>query len=390
MSSYLLLATLLVAAVHCLDNGEGLMPPLGFNTWNHFYCNINEKVIRQAADAIINLGLKRAGYNYVNIDDCWMGKERNDKGELVPDATRFPHGIKALAEYVHSKGLKLGIYSSAGTKTCQGLPASLGHEVIDAKIWASWGVDYLKYDNCNHDSQSGPVRYAKMRDALNSTGRHIYYSICSWGEEEVWKWANKVGNSWRTTGDIEDKFNSMRTIYQRNAKLYSYAARGGWNDPDMLEVGNGGMPVAAYRTHFALWSMAKSPMLIGCDLTKVPRDSLEILLNKDIIALNQDKVGKQARCILNCADSDFSKDSTHPQFTVVELENSNYAVAVTNWNDNTAFKDMVVSFAALNLPLKSYKVRDLWLHKDMGPVSDTFTVPTVGVHDTAVYKLTKA
>ena len=389
--SYAICGLLLLAfAVNALDNGEGRTPPLGFNTWNHFYCNINEGIIRDAADYIIKLGLRDAGYIYVNIDDCWMGSERNKTTkELVPDAKRFPHGIKVLADYCHQKGLKLGIYSSAGTKTCQGLPASLGYEDLDAATWAKWGIDYLKYDNCNHDSQSGLVRYSKMRDALNKTGRRMYYSICSWGEEKVWEWGTKVGNSWRTTGDIEDTFESMRRIYKSNVVLSQYAGPGGWNDPDMLEVGNGKMSANEYKTHFTLWAMAKSPLLIGCDLTKIKNEDLSILKNKDVIALNQDKLGKQAKCTLNCADSDFAKDSKNAQITVGELENGSYAIAVTNWNNDKEFKNVTVNFAQLKLPLTSYKVKDLWFAKDMGVIKDQFVVASLVKHDTYAFRLTK-
>lgn len=380
---------LALSAVIALDNGLGATPPLGFNTWNHFGCDINEQIIKDSADALISLGLKELGYIYVNIDDCWMGKERDANKRLVPDKNRFPNGIKALAAYCHAKGLKLGIYSSAGYKTCQGLPASLGYEDIDAATWASWDIDYLKYDNCNHDKQSAIDRYSKMRDALNKTGRPMFYSICNWGQEKVWEWGAKVGNSWRTTGDIVDNFDSMRSIYKRNVVLYEWGKPGGWNDPDMLEVGNGHMETHEYITHFSLWAMAKSPLLIGCDLKKIKKKDLDILKNKDIIDLNQDKLGKQAVCMKGCRDADFGKDAQVPQITLLELSDDNYAVAITNWGNNKAFIGTRIDFKELGLKSDTYNVKDLWEKVDLGVRKNFFIHEIIVNHHTAVYRLTQ-
>ena len=377
-----------LSAVFALDNGVGLTPPLGFNTWNHFGCNINENVMRQAADLIVRLGLDKVGYKYINIDDCWMASQRSAQGELVPDPKRFPNGIKNLADYVHQLGLKLGIYSSAGTKTCQGLPASLDHEDIDARIWAQWGIDYLKYDNCYHDARSSKERYTRMRDALNKTGRPMYYSICNWGEEKISEYGNSLGNSWRTTGDIEDRFESVRSIFKQNHILAKYAQVGGWNDPDMLEVGNGGLSVVESRTHFALWAAAKSPMLLGCDLTKIKDFALKIISNNEIIAVNQDKRGIQAVCTLNCKDEDFSGSATKAQVFVGGLENNAFVVTVTNWNNKDTFSNVKVNFAELKLPVNKYYVRDLWEKKTLGLFMEHFIVPKVDPHDTHIFKLT--
>lgn len=278
-----------------LSNGLAQTPQMGWNSWNFFACNINETLIKETADALISSGLADLGYNYVNIDDCWEALTRDIKGQLVPDSKTFPSGIKALADYVHGKGLKLGIYSSAGVFTCQVRPASLFHENDDAATWASWGVDYLKYDNCFNLGIKPIDRYPPMRDALNSTGRTIFYSLCEWGEDDPALWAGNVGNSWRTTDDITDTWESMTSIADLNDKWAAYAGPGGWNDPDMLEVGNGGMSYLEYRSHFSIWALMKAPLLVGCDVRNMTKETLEILSNKEVIAVNQDPLGIQGR-----------------------------------------------------------------------------------------------
>eukprot|EP00826_Nyctotherus_ovalis_P062907 TRINITY_DN9182_c0_g3_i1.p1 TRINITY_DN9182_c0_g3~~TRINITY_DN9182_c0_g3_i1.p1 ORF type:complete len:389 (+),score=79.14 TRINITY_DN9182_c0_g3_i1:95-1261(+) len=378
---------LFVASVLALDNGLGLTPPLGFNTWNHFGCNINETIIYDTIDAIVNLGLRELGYIYVNIDDCWMEKSRGHNDELVYDRKRFPNGIKVLADYAHQQGLKLGIYSSAGALTCQKLAASLGKEYIDAITWANWGIDYLKYDNCNHNGISAYERYTRMRDALNKTGRYIYYSICNWGQEDVWEWGPAVGNSWRTTGDIRDYFDSVRDIYEKNVRVAKFGKKGGWNDPDMLEVGNGGMTVTEYKTHFTLWAMAKSPLLIGCDLKKIKSEHLEILKNKDIIALNQDRLGIQAECVLNCEGDDFSSSAENAQVTILELEENKAAIAVTNWNDDDDMSNIKLQFSRLPLKRSVYQVKDLWSKAVQKNITE-LVVDVLKPHETKVYLLT--
>ena len=279
-----------------LDNGLGKTPQMGFNTWNKFTCNINEELIKKTVDVLIQSGLAAKGYNYVNLDDCWQ-ISRDENGRIQEDKNAFPSGMKALADYVHSKGLKFGLYSDAGTKTCAGRPGSLGYEEIDAQTYAEWEVDYLKYDNCNNEGLPSQPRYTKMRDALLKTGRPIFFSMCSWGEEEVWKWAKDVGNSWRTTGDIGDNWGSFLDILDRQNGLEVYAGPGGWNDPDMLEVGNHGMSNAAYQSHFALWALLKAPLLLGNDLTNMSKETFEIISNEEIIAINQDPLGKQGKRI---------------------------------------------------------------------------------------------
>jgi alpha-galactosidase len=249
----------LAVAVNALDNGLARTPGMGWNSWNKFACNVSETLIKGVADQIVSMGLDKLGYNYVNIDDCWQ-VSRDANGNIVEDKTRFPSGMKALADYIHSKGLKFGVYSDAGEYTCQHRPGGLNHEKSDANSYASWGVDYLKYDNCYNDNLPPQPRYEAMRDALNATGRPIYYSLCEWGVEDPATWAGNVGNSWRTTNDISDNWNSMTSNLDLNDKWASYAGPGQWNDPDMLEVGNGGMTNEEYKSHFSLWALIKSPL----------------------------------------------------------------------------------------------------------------------------------
>jgi len=284
----------LCALALALDNGLGRTPQMGWNSWNKFACNINEQLIKSTIDTLVSTGLVEVGYRYINLDDCWqIARDKNNV--IVADSKAFPSGIKALADYAHKKGMLFGLYSDAGTKTCQGRPGSIGYEEIDARTYAQWGVDYLKYDNCYADPRIPEIRYPIMRDALNKSGRRIFYSMCEWGVDDPAKWAKDVGNSWRTTGDISDSWTSMINIIDKNNKWADYAGPGGWNDPDMLEVGNGGMTYDEYRTHFSLWALVKAPLLIGCDVTKKDPKTFEILMNKEVIAVNQDKLGVQGR-----------------------------------------------------------------------------------------------
>ncbi len=288
--------TILLPNIFSLNNGLGRTPQMGWNSWNKFGCNISEQLIRNTIDELNSSGLIEAGYKYINLDDCWQ-KSRDENGTIVPDYDAFPNGIKPLVDYAHSKGLLFGLYSDAGNFTCEHRPGSLGYEENDAKTYAEWGVDYLKYDNCYNENISSLDRYPKMRDALNKTGRPIFYSICQWGEEEVSKWGKDVGNSWRTTLDITDDWNEMLKIIDINDQSYKYAGPGGWNDPDMLEVGNGGMTTTEYKTHFSLWAISKAPLLIGCDITNMSQEIKDILTNPEVIAVNQDPLGEQGRKI---------------------------------------------------------------------------------------------
>ncbi|MEC3998621.1 NPCBM/NEW2 domain-containing protein [Actinacidiphila sp. DG2A-62] len=365
-----------------LDNGLALTPPMGFNDWNAFGCNVDEQLIEQTADYFVSSGLKAAGYTYVNIDDCWMTHSRDAEGRLVPDPVKFPDGIKGTADYVHSKGLKLGIYEDAGTATCAGYPGSLGHESTDARSFADWGVDYLKYDNCNNQSdgsrQDYVNRYTAMRDALAATGRPILFSLCEWGVQNPWEWAGPIGNSWRTTGDINDSWSSMLDIAKANMPLADAAGPGHWNDPDMLEVGNGGMTDTEYRTHFSLWSMMDSPLLIGTDLRKATPATLAILGNKDVIALDQDPLGKQAT-VLSSDDGRYVL--TKP------LAGGDRAVALFNSTDRA--QRIATTATAAGLPKRgSYAVRDLWQHADRQSAGSL--AATVPAHGTVVLRVSAA
>ena len=277
-----------------------LTPPMGWNSWNCFSCNINEKQIREIADLMVSTGMKDAGYEYLNIDDCWQ-VGRDNEGNILVDEKNFPSGIKALADYIHSKGLKFGIYSCAGTLTCAGRPGSRGYQFQDARTYAEWGVDYLKYDWCFDEGQNPQAAYKTMSDALKASGRPIVFSICEWGNSQPWTWAKGIGHLWRTTGDIINAFKGINywggcgvvEIIDKNADLHKYAGPGHWNDPDMLQVGNGVLTMEENRSHFTMWCMLAAPLLAGNDIRKMDKETLGILTNKEVIAVNQDKLGKQ-------------------------------------------------------------------------------------------------
>src|SRR3954463_13960255 len=302
----LILATLLSIS-GCTALAEtpalALTPPMGWNSWNKFGCNVSEDLLRQMTDAMVQSGMKDAGYQYIVIDDCWQ-VERDANGNIVPDPKRFPSGMKALGDYIHSKGLKFGIYSDAGTKTCAGRPGTRGYEFQDARQYAAWGADYLKFDWCSTSTQDAPSSYATMHDALNASGRPIVFSICEWGKSKPWLWAASAGNLWRTTGDIMDKWEGkgeysfgMLNILDMQVGLESFAGPGHWNDPDMLEVGNGGMTQNEYRTHFSLWAQMAAPLLIGSDIRSASSTTLATLKNTDVIAVDQDALGRQGTIV---------------------------------------------------------------------------------------------
>ena len=361
-------------------------PQMGFNNWNSTQCGaeFNETMIRGIADKLIELGLKDAGYRYINIDDCWANWQRDAQGNLTPNPERFPSGIKALADYIHSKGLRFGLYSSAGTWTCEpkqqnrGFPGGLGHEREDATLFASWGVDYLKYDNCNNQKIDAKSRYTAMGEALHNTGRPIFYAVCEWGENKAWTWASTPpvdANSWRTTEDIRDNYASMLKLFKLNVVLNSYAGPGHWNDPDMLEVGNGGMSETEYRSHFTLWAMMAAPLLIGTDLRTIKGPFLDILRNKEVIAVDQDPLGIQGRRISE-------KHGVH--VLVKPLQNQELAVALFNESD-TATRGNVMG-AELGLDgTRKYRARDLWQHTD-APLGDSLSVD-LPAHATAIYRV---
>jgi alpha-galactosidase len=285
--------------VMALENGLARTPPMGWNCWNCFGSNINETIIKQIADAMVSSGMKDAGYQYIVIDDTWQAS-RDSSGNIVPDSAKFPSGMKSLADYVHSKGLKLGLYSDRGTATCCGKPGSYGYEVQDANTYAAWGVDYLKYDNCSPAPGSdAKTDYTRMRDALLNCGRPIVYSICAWWYQG---WEVDVGNLWRTTSDINDNFGSMLNIIETNNNSASVAGPGHWNDPDMLEVGNGGMTTTEYQTHFSMWAIMAAPLIAGNDLRSMSQATSDILTNSEVIAVDQDPAGIQGTRVVDNGD----------------------------------------------------------------------------------------
>jgi alpha-galactosidase len=361
-----------------------LTPPMGWNSWNKFACNVSEDMIREMAGAMVKSGMKDAGYQYVVIDDCWQ-VTRDENGNIVADPHRFPSGIKALADYVHSLGLKFGIYSDAGSKTCAGRPGGLGHEYQDAVQYAAWGVDYLKYDWCNTTTQDAKASYANIRAALDAAGRPIVLSICEWGKAQPWLWGKEVGgNLWRTTGDIQDRWAGKKEwkpgdccsygvvdIIDVEAELYSYAGPGHWNDPDMLEVGNGGMTDVEYRSHFSLWAILAAPLIAGNDLRSMRPEIRDILTNKEVIAINQDPLGMQGRRVSKSGDR---------EVWAKQLQDGSRAVVLLN--RGASEQNMVVTWGEIGYPDHlSANVRDVWEHKDLSKTTGKFgaTVPSHGV-----------
>ena len=355
-------------------------PPMGWNSWNKFGCKIDEKLMREIAHAFVSSGMRDAGYKYLNIDDCWMAKERDARGDLQPDPERFSHGIKALADYVHARGLKLGIYSSAGTKTCEGLPASLDHEMADAKKFAEWGVDYLKYDNCNNLDRPARPRYQTMADALKKTGREIVFSFCEWGENKPWEWASETGaHLWRTTGDIRDNWQSFTRLLDQQVGLEKYSGPNAWNDPDMLEVGNGSMTDVEYRAHFGLWALLNAPLIAGNDIRSMRpaiRDILiagndirsmrpairDILTNREIIAVNQDWGGKQGYKL---------RDDGDAEVWIKPMSDGSHAVVLLNRGGGDLPVTVAVKPQELGLKnTKKYTARDLWTHCDQTVINE--------------------
>jgi len=378
----LVMTVLMISPVlgRALDNGLARTPPMGWNSWNKFACKgLNEIVIHQTADAMAANGMKDAGYQYVILDDCWQG-ERDAQGNIQPDAQRFPSGMKALGDYIHSKGLKFGIYSDAGTMTCAKRLGSMGHEYQDAKQYANWGVDYLKEDWCNTlPGQSSESSYALMRNALAASGRPIVFSICEWGSTKPWLWAGPIGNLWRATGDIQDCWdckkkwggNGVVQILDQMNGLESYAGPGHWNDPDMLEVGNGGMTKEEYRTHFSMWAMFSAPLLAGNDIANMTPDTKEILLNKEVIAIDQDSLGQQGRRVKKTGDLEIWSKQLHDGGRAVALVN----LGATSGKIPVAWTDIGYPDSL------SASVRNLWTGQDLPKQTGSFSaeVPSHGV-----------
>lgn len=364
-------------------------PPMGWMTWNYFGVDINENVIHEVADAMVNSGMVKAGYDHLMIDDGWQGG-RDNKNNMIPDPKKFPAGIKALADYVHSKGIKLGIYSDAAQLTCAGYTASLGFEEQDAKTFAKWGIDYLKYDYCHapEDSNTAKIRYKKMADALRNSGRDIVFSICEWGGRRPWLWAAGVGGQlWRTTGDIRDSWKSMMHNYGINVNLEDHAGPGHWNDPDMLIVGLRGSKGPAgylggtgcndieYQSNMSLWSMMASPLIATNDVRNMNDETKRILLNDEVIAISQDALGKQGALKIK---NDVWNVLAKP------LSNGDYAIAILNISNVP--QSSAINFNDLGLEGK-YEIRDLWLHKNIGKGKKW--KGNVASHETKLFRLKK-
>jgi len=379
-------------------NNLALTPPMGWNSWNKFACNVNEQIIRDVADAMVSSGMKDCGYQYIVIDDCWHDSIRDNQGFIRANAVRFPSGMKALADYVHSKGLKFGIYSDAGNHTCGGRPGSRGHEYQDALTYAQWGVDYLKYDWCQCEDINAKGAYTTIRDAIFATGRPIVLSMCEWGNNKPWEWAQGIGHLWRTTGDIFNCFDCQKKygswsawgimkIIDMQENLRKYAGPDHWNDPDMLEVGNG-MAINEDRAHFSVWCMSAAPLIAGNDISKMSKETHEILTNKEVIAIDQDSLGIQG--------------FRHSKIDSIEvwikpLKAGNWAICFLNRGSKPAnleydWKKQVITDEVAKLELrfdkKPYHLRDLWLKKEIGTTEKVLSA-TIPGHDVLMLKLSK-
>lgn len=355
----------LPAFVPLPPNGLALSPPMGWSSWNHFADRVDDRVIRETADAMVASGLAAAGYQYVNIDDAWAAG-RNAAGEIIPNG-KFPD-MKALADYVHARGLKIGIYSSPGPRTCGGYEGSYGHEEQDARTFAAWGMDFLKHDWCSavriYGQSAGNLRasYLKMGRALAACGRPIVYSLCEYGYGRVWEWgASAGGNLWRTTNDIQDTWESMSAIGFSQHPHARWAGPGRWNDPDMLEVGNGGMTTEEYRTHFSLWCLLAAPLIAGNDLRNMSADTLAILSNPEAIAVDQDPLGRPAQRIT-------VRDNV--EIWSRPLQDGAFAIGIFNRGDLPA-RDRI-TWPELGLTAAPVVLRDLWLHKNLAPEASGF------------------
>jgi alpha-galactosidase len=378
--------------------GLALTPPMGWNSWNKFQCNVDEWLIRETADAMVSSGMKDAGYRYVVIDDCWHG-ERDSLGFIHPDPERFPSGMKALADYVHSKGLKFGIYSCAGIKTCGGRPGSRGHEYQDALTYARWGVDYLKCDWCNTAGLSAVGAYTTMRDALFSAGRPVVFSLCEWGDNQPWLWAKDIGHLWRITGDITNCFDcevnhgiwsswGVMKIIEMRKDIRKYAGPDHWNDPDMLEVGNG-MSASEDRSHFSLWCILAAPLIAGNDLRAMSRETIGILTNREVIAVDQDSLGVQG---FRYNDNDegleaWVKPLSHGDWAVCFLNRSaGVKKATIDWARYFIHDDL--SQAVLDANHAVYTIRDLWNKMNLGTTQKQLKAE-VPAKDVLMLRLTK-
>jgi alpha-galactosidase len=379
--------------------GLALTPPMGWNSWNTFQTNISDSLVRGIADVLVSSGMKDAGYTYLVLDDGWMAMERdNVTGNLVPDPKKFPDGMKVLVDYVHSKGLKFGLYNCAGTKTCAGYPGTRGYEYQDARFYASLGIDYLKFDWCNTNGINAKEAYNTMSKALKTAGRPIVFSLCEWGNNKPWEWAENVGELWRTTGDISAVFDGyvdhgtwkqtgVMPIVDLQKGLRKYAGPGHWNDPDMLEVGNG-MSLNEDKVHFSLWCMLAAPLIAGNDLRKMSKATNEILINKEAIAINQDKAGMEG-FLYKTKDSIevYVKPLSNDDWAVCFLNRSHKPIQINyNWKDE-GITDTLFN-KTMNAKEHIYKIRNVWTKSNAGDSQKPFTA-MLPSHDVIMLRLLK-
>jgi alpha-galactosidase len=380
---------------------EGLAktPPMGWNSWNTFQTNISDKLVRAIADDMVNSGMKDAGYTYLVLDDGWMAKERNSNGDLVPDPEKFPNGIKSLIDYVHSKGLKFGLYNCAGTKTCGGYPGTRGYEYQDARLYASLGIDYLKYDWCNTEGITAKEAYKTMSKALKIAGRPIVFSLCEWGDNQPWEWAKDVGHLWRISGDIYNCFDCIKDygswkswgvtyILDMRKNIRQYSGPDHWNDFDMMEVGHG-MSVNEDRAHFSMWCMLASPLIAGNDLREMSKETIATLTDRETIAINQDPSGVEAYLYQQKDSVDtWIKPLANNEVALCFLNRSKKPVTVTyDWKMNPVID--TVSKTNINFTTTAYRIRDTWMKKDMGDTKKPWT-GTVPGHDVVLLRLSAA
>jgi alpha-galactosidase len=391
----LLLACLTLSAAAQKFEDLALTPPMGWNSWNTFAGRVSEAVVKETADAMVSNGMRDAGYIYIVIDDTWSLRQRDEHGNLVADPEKFPSGIKALADYLHERGFKLGIYSCAGPRTCADYPGSWGHEFQDARLFASWGIDYLKYDWCNRGTADARDAYTRIRDAIYAAKRPMILSICEWGQNKPWEWGKDIGHLWRTTGDIYDSYDGRKgweigwkhildlqaTLVENVGAdgLNTFAGPGHWNDPDMLEVGNHGLTVAESRAHFSFWCILAAPLMAGNDVRTMTPEIRAILTDKDVLAVNQDKLGKQGFRIL-------AEPAKNIEIWARELANGDWAVCALNTAPTTS--DITIHWDRI-WPLggKAYTVRDLWAKTDLGDTSKSLT-KNLDSHDVVLVRLT--
>ncbi len=398
----LLILSLMVLAISLVKGQKSenlaLTPPMGWNSWNTFGCDINEELVKGIADAMVENGFRDAGYEYLILDDGWMAMERDEYGRLYGDTLKFPGGMKALGEYIHSKGLKFGIYNCAGFKTCGGYPGSRGYEYIDAQSYADWGVDYLKYDWCNTEKLKAEGAYLTMRDALYATGRPIVFSICEWGDSNPWKWGKEIGHLWRVSGDIINCWDcevghgswsswGIWKIINMRKDIRKYAGPGHWNDLDMMEVGND-LTDAQNRSHFAMWAMLASPLIMGNDIRNATPDVIKTLSNEGVIAINQDSLGIQAFRFSNENNIEtWIKPLTKDDWAIVfvNMNEEEYELEF-DWLKHDMGDDIYGRFA--DFKRNTYTIKDLFNDRKIGDTTKPLKAK-IGVHDALMIRISK-